>query len=117
MKGEAFMRIDVRIPGAGLLESLKAHAVSRVQPAIASLSSQLPRASVRLSEFCGHGTGAVLTACRIEASADTLPEPVIAEARAPNPYRAIDEAAARLAELLQGERRADWAAVHAAESR
>jgi hypothetical protein len=101
------MRIDVHIPGAELFESLKAHAVGRIVAAVASLSARRPQASVRLSEFVGDGRGAVLTACRIEVSAETLPDVVVGEAVAANPYRAIDEATERLVVALQAVRPPD----------
>jgi hypothetical protein len=97
------MHIDVHIPGADLLESIRSHVVSRVRSGVGALSSRVHRVSVRLSEFCGAGRGAVLTACRIEAMVEPMPNAIVADVVAPNPYRAVNEAVETFIHMLRTE--------------
>jgi ribosome-associated translation inhibitor RaiA len=99
------MQIEVLIPGAERIESLRSHIQRRLHSSIGQHADRVGRVSVRLSEFCGPERGSVWTSCRVEVVSESRPKAIVAEALEPNPYRAVDNAIERLRLLLREEAR------------
>ena len=94
------MNIDIQIPGAKLFDALRSYAERAVQLAVAT-EWPVSRVGVRFTEYVGEKRGASLTSCRIEAALRNENTAVVAEATTTNPYRAVDEASARLLAMLE----------------
>jgi ribosome-associated translation inhibitor RaiA len=102
------MNVEVHIPGAERIESLRSHIQRRLHSRIGEHADRVRRVSVRLSEFCGPARGMVWTSCRVEVDDKSLPKALVAEALEENPYRAVDNAIERLSRsLVQEARRSD----------
>jgi ribosome-associated translation inhibitor RaiA len=99
------MHIEVHIPGAERIESLRSYIQDRLHSSIGHHADRVGRVSVRLSEFCGPARGIVWTSCRVEVDGESLPKAIVAEALERNPYRAADKAIGRLTLLLREESR------------
>jgi len=97
------MHVEVQIPGAEQIESLRSHIQRRLHSSIGQHADRVRRVSVRLSEFCGPARGSIWTSCRIEAGDESLPKAIVAEAFEENPYRAFDKAIDRLSHSLDRE--------------
>jgi ribosome-associated translation inhibitor RaiA len=97
------MHVEVQIPGAERIESLRSHIQRRLHSSIGQHADRVRRVSVRLSEFCGPARGSIWTSCRIEAGDESLPKAIVAEAFEDNPYRAFDKAIDRLSHSLDRE--------------
>ena len=94
------MNIDIQIPGAKLFDALRSYAERAVHLAVAA-DRPVSRVAVRFSEYFGEERGASLTSCRIEAALRDENTVAVAGASASNPYRAVDEASARLMAVLE----------------
>jgi ribosome-associated translation inhibitor RaiA len=97
------MHVEVQIPGAERIESLRSHIRRRLHSSIGQHADWVRSVSVRLSEFCGPARGSIWTSCRIEAGDESLPKAIVAEAFEENPYRAFDKAIDRLSHSLDRE--------------
>lgn len=95
------MHVEVHIPGAERIDALRAHIQRQLLLAAGVDTARVRRASVRITELCGHGRGSVLTSCRIEADVESFPCTIVAEALEPNPHRAVDKAVERLSSALR----------------
>jgi len=94
------LNIDIHIPGAKLLDALRSYTERAVHLAVGD-HPPVSRVAVRFTEYFGEGRGASLTSSRIEAVLRDENTVVVAEATAANPYRAVDEATARLLAVLE----------------
>jgi hypothetical protein len=94
------LQVDIRIPGARLADALRSYAERAVHLAVGP-RSPMRRVAVRFTEYFGEGRGGSLTSCRIEAALRDENTLVVAEATASNPYRAVDEATARVLAVLE----------------
>ncbi len=97
------MHVEVHIPGAERIESLRSHIQRRLHSSIGQHADRVRRVSVRLSEFWGPARNSTWTSCRIEADDESLPKAIVAEAYEENPYRAFDKAIDRLSHSLDRE--------------
>jgi ribosome-associated translation inhibitor RaiA len=89
------LNVDIHIPGAKLFDALRSYAERAVHLAVAP-DRPISHVAVRFTEYVGEGRGASLTSCRIEALLRNDNTVVVTEATTSNPYRAVDEATARL---------------------
>lgn len=94
------MNVDIHIPGAKLFDALRSYTERAVYLAVGD-HPPVSRVAVRFTEYFGEGRGASLTSSRIEAVLRDENTVVVAEATAANPYRAVDEATARLLAVLE----------------
>ena len=94
------MKVDIHIPGAELFGALRSYTERAVHLALGP-EWPVSRVAVRFTEYVGEGRGASLTSSRIEAVLRDENTVVVAEATESNPYRAVDEATARLLALLK----------------
>lgn len=94
------MNVDIHIPGAKLFDALRSYVERAVHLAVGD-HPPVSRVAVRFTEYFGEGRGASLTSTRIEAVLRDENTVVVAEATAANPYRAVDEATARLLAVLE----------------
>jgi ribosome-associated translation inhibitor RaiA len=94
------MHVEVHIPAAERIESLRSHIQRRLHSGIGQHADRVRRVSVQLSEFWGPARGSTWTSCRIEADDESLPKGIVAEAYEENPYRAFDKAIDRLSHSL-----------------
>jgi hypothetical protein len=99
------MLVEVHIPGADRIESLRSYIQRLIHSGIGEHADRVRGVSVRLSEFWGPTPGSVWTSCRIEVDDASLPSALVAAALEPNPYRAADSAIERLRLLLREARR------------
>lgn len=98
------MRVDVRIPGDDLREALRSHIQRELRDRLKRQECSVRRARVELSEFHGDLPGGIATLCRIAVELEGSPEPVVAEALADNPYRAVDQAVAAVGRAVRDTR-------------
>ena len=94
------MNVDIHLPGAKLFDALRSYA-ERAVPLAVGAERPVSGVAVRFTEYFGEGRGASLTSARIEAVLRNQNTVVVAEATASNPYRAVDEATARLLAVLE----------------
>jgi hypothetical protein len=94
------LKVDIHIPGAELFDALRSYTERAVHLALGA-EWPVSRVAVRFTEYVGEGRGASLASSRIEAVLRDENTVVVAEATDSNPYRAVDEATARLVALLK----------------
>jgi hypothetical protein len=86
------MKMDIHIPGADRIESLRLYIRHQVDTELGRHAERLSGVTVLLSEYWGPEKGVVVTKCRIEADLGTLGSKLAREAMDSNPYRAVDRA-------------------------